>query len=112
MFHRLELFLDFARTSIKYATHVGEVILSLLAILVFGGVTISHVEGISLIDAIYFAFVTGLSIGYGDITPETTLGKVLSVAIGITGMLFVGITVAICNRALADTAKRHMDATP
>ena len=90
-----------------YALHVRELIVSLLLLIVLGGVTISQVEDIKLGDAIYFAFITGLSIGYGDISPETAVGKVLSIAIGLVGMLFVGLTVAIATRALAETAKRH-----
>ena len=56
-------------------------------------------------EAVYFAFITGLSIGYGDITPDTALGRLISVLIGLVGMLFVGITVAIATRALADVVK-------
>jgi voltage-gated potassium channel len=55
---------------------------------------------------VYFAFITALSIGYGDIHPETSLGKIVSVGIGLIGMLFVGCTVAVANRALRDTAER------
>jgi hypothetical protein len=66
------------------------------------------VEGIKLGDAVYFAFITGLSIGYGDISPETVVGKVMSVVIGLVGMLFIGMTTAIATRALGDTAKRYI----
>ena len=34
------------------------------------------------------------------------IGKVLSIAIGLIGMVFVGITVAIATRALADVARQ------
>ncbi|MDC0937341.1 potassium channel family protein, partial [Pirellulales bacterium] len=57
---------------------------------------------------VYFAFITGLSIGYGDIAPTTGLGRVMSVAIGLTGMIFVGLSVAVSTRALADTVKHHV----
>ena len=108
MLKRLALMGEFVRTFVHYALHVREVIVSLLLLIVLGGVTISQVEGIKLGDAIYFAFVTGLSIGYGDISPETAVGKVASVAIGLVGMLFVGLTVAIATHALANTAERHV----
>ena len=109
MLKRLALMGEFVRTFVHCALHVREVIVSLLLLIVLGGVAISHVEGIKLGDAIYFAFVTGLSIGYGDISPETAIGKMVSVAIGLVGMLFVGVTVAIATRALANTAKRHVE---
>jgi voltage-gated potassium channel len=103
---RLALFSEFLRAFLHAASHVGEVIVSLLLLLVLGGVMISHLENIRIGDAIYFAFITGLSIGYGDISPETAIGKVVSVAIGLIGMLFVGITVAIATRALANVARQ------
>ena len=104
---RLALMGEYVRACAHYALHVRELIVSLLLLIVLGGVTISQVEDIKLGDAIYFAFITGLSIGYGDISPETAVGKVLSIAIGLAGMLFVGLTVAIATRALAKTAERH-----
>ena len=64
-------------------------------------------EGIPLGKAIYFACITGLTIGYGDITPETGWGMIASVAIGLIGMIFTGITIAIATRALADLGKHH-----
>ena len=104
---RLELIAEFLRAFARNAMRIREVILTLLLMIVFGGVTISQVEDIGLGEAIYFAFITGLSIGYGDITPESAFGRSVSVLIGLVGMLFVGITVAIATRALADLAKHH-----
>jgi voltage-gated potassium channel len=106
---RLTLFLDFIQTFASYASYIREVIASLVLLVVLGGFAISKLEGIKLGDAIYFAFITALSVGYGDISPQTTIGKTLSVGIALVGMLFVGITVAIATRALADTAKRDLE---
>jgi hypothetical protein len=50
-----------------------------------------------------------MSIGYGDISPQTGFGKLTSVGIGLVGMLFVGATVAVANRALADSARQHSE---
>lgn len=109
MIKRLTLFMEFFRTFAGYALHIREVIASLVLVIVLGGFAISRLEGIKLGDAIYFAFITALSVGYGDISPKTTIGKLLSVGIGLVGMLFVGVTIAIATRALADTAKQHLN---
>ena len=108
MSKRARLFLDFVATFARYALHIREVIISLLLLIVLGGLVMSKIEGLKFVDSLYFAFITALSVGYGDIHPTTTVGKLLSVGIGLIGMLFVGITVAIANRALADTAKRYL----
>ena len=107
---RLASFIEFIRTFVRYASHVRETIAVLMLLLVLGGFAIAAVEGIKLGDAIYFAFITGLSIGYGDIAPKTGLGRVVSVAIGFIGMLFVGMTVAVATRALREPA-RHFKKT-
>ena len=98
----------FARHFIRYALYVRGVLVSLILLLVLGGVAVSLVEGIPLGEAIYFAFITGFTIGYGDISPETALGRVISVAIGLTGMIFTGVTVAIATRALADAVRSEL----
>jgi voltage-gated potassium channel len=104
---RFTVFIEAIHAFVHYALHIREMIGSLLLLIVFGGFAISKFEGIKLGDAIYFAFITALSIGYGDISPKTTMGKIVSVSIGLVGMLFIGITVAIASHALADTAKRY-----
>jgi voltage-gated potassium channel len=105
MRNRANVFASFVRYFIRYALHVREVLVSLLVLVIIGGFGISVVEKMGLGKAIYFACVTGLTIGYGDITPKTVWGRVLSIVIGLIGLLFTGITVAIANRALRDLAE-------
>jgi voltage-gated potassium channel len=100
-------FITFARHFFRYAFYLRGVLVGLLVLLFLGGFTISRVENLGVGDGIYFAFITGLSIGYGDITPATASGRVVSVFIGLVGMIFVGLTVAVATRALADSIKEH-----
>jgi hypothetical protein len=51
-------------------------------------------------DAAYFTFVTGLTIGYGDLVPVRMLARVIAVAIGLCGILLTGLIAAIGVRAL------------
>ena len=107
MNERYKRLIDFIITFFRYLGYLSELVLLLVLLIVLGGVAISFLEGIKLGDAIYFSFITGMSIGYGDIHPATPGGKIVSIAIGIIGMLAVGISVAIGNRALADTVSRY-----
>jgi hypothetical protein len=56
-------------------------------------------------DALYFTFVTGLTIGYGDFVPRTFVGRLLSVLIGIGGILLTGLVVAVGVKALNAAAE-------
>ena len=111
MFKRLAVLNEFISVFVHYLLHVRELMALLLLLLGIGGFAISRLEDLELGDGIYFAFITGLSIGYGDIVPHTTMGRIVSVAIGFIGILVVGFIAAIATRALADCAKRYRETT-
>jgi len=46
-------------------------------------------------DLIYFSLVTLTTIGYGDIVPLTGEARMLAALEGVTGVLYIAITVAI-----------------
>jgi len=54
--------------------HVRLVILLMFVWLLVGAAAIAYFEEISFGEAIYFSFVTGLTIGYGDICRENRCG--------------------------------------
>jgi hypothetical protein len=105
MRHYYTDFMVFAGYFFQYAYYLRGVLVSLLVLIFLCAVAISHFEGLPLGESLYFAFITGMSIGYGDISPVTAWGRVVSVAIGIIGMLTTGMTIAIATRALATTVK-------
>jgi hypothetical protein len=76
-------------------------IVSLLLMVIVGlGLTVGLVEGWSVQDSVYFAFVSGLTIGYGDLAPTTLLTRVLAVLIGVSGVLLTALLAAIAVKAL------------
>jgi hypothetical protein len=79
-------------------------ILSVLLVLIVGlGVVVGLLEGWSLHESIYFAFVSGLTIGYGDLAPTSLLTRALSIAIGVCGVLVTALVAAIAVKALTAT---------
>jgi len=99
--HQKLVFLKFIRYFLKYSLSVIHVLIMLLILLILGAVLISRVEGMNLANSIYFSFITGFTIGYGDISPNTITGKVISVLIGLIGITYTGLVVAISVRALS-----------
>lgn len=45
----------------------------------FGSIFYHFVEGWSWIDSIYFSFISLTTVGFGDITPNTDVGKVFTI---------------------------------
>ena len=86
---------------------VWPIISGLLILMVALGIVIGWREGWTLLDAVYFAFVSGLTIGYGDLVPKQPLSRVLAIGIGLTGVLMVGLIVAIAVRALDSVTTRQ-----
>ena len=57
------------------------------AIVILGGTLVYHfVEKLSYVDAYYFSAVTLATVGYGDITPHTTFGKIFTTFYILTGV--------------------------
>lgn len=54
-------------------------------LLIFGTLSFRYIEGLSFVDAFYFAGSTVTTLGYGDITPKTDIGKVFSVVYTLIG---------------------------
>ena len=61
------------------------------------------VEGRSLVDAIYFSVMTIATVGFGDLAPKTTLGKLFTVGYVVCGLgLFVATAPAVADGLLRD----------
>jgi hypothetical protein len=70
------------------------------------GLAIGRLEGWSVQESIYFAFVSGLTIGYGDFAPKTGLARLLAIVIGICGVLFTALVAAVAVKALTAARER------
>jgi hypothetical protein len=83
------------------AIHLAWPVLStILGIQVVLGLLIGFVEGWSVGDAVYFTFVTGLTIGYGDIVPRQALARALAIGVGISGLFLTGLIAGIAVYAM------------
>ena len=85
---------------LQISIHLRSLILMFLGLIAAGGVVLSVVENLAFWDAMYFAFITGLTIGYGDIAPATGMGRVVAVVLGLVGILFTGLVVAMATNSV------------
>ena len=56
-------------------------------------------EELSAGDALYFAWVTGTTVGYGDLTPTTGTTRFLAIIVAIVGIVLTGTIVTIAIEA-------------
>jgi uncharacterized membrane protein len=71
-----------------------------LAVVAIGVVFYVNVEHWSLVDAIYFCVVTLGTVGYGDITPTTDVGKIFTICYIIFGLGVIGGFFATLGRLI------------
>jgi CBS domain containing-hemolysin-like protein len=90
---------------------VWPVLSALLGLIVALGLAAGLLEGWSVPDSIYFSFVTGLTIGYGDLAPKTLLTRTLAVLIGVCGILLTALVAAVAVKALtaAQSSQSHRE---
>lgn len=77
----------------------------------FGALGIHYAENIPFEHSIWWAFVTVTTVGYGDISPETTLGRIIAsilmiIGIGLIGSLTSTITSYFFNSEKQKTTYR------
>ena len=70
------------------------ILISLLGLIIAG-----LEEELSFSSGLYFAWVTGTTVGYGDIAPTVGMTRFLAVIVAIIGIMFTGIVVAIAISA-------------
>ncbi|ABU82068.1 potassium channel family protein [Ignicoccus hospitalis] len=76
----------FSRTSVIIA-------FVLITIVVISSIIFHHVEHKSLFEAIYWAIITVTTVGYGDVVPTSFQGRLLALALALSG--FAGLTAAL-----------------
>jgi voltage-gated potassium channel len=67
-------------------------LLTILTISILAGGTVfyHYVEHLSWLDALYFCVITLATVGYGDITPHTALGKIFTIFYILAGVGIIG----------------------
>ncbi|WP_349508027.1 potassium channel family protein [Ensifer sesbaniae] len=72
----------------------------IIAVMAGAGVIAGRIESWRIDESLYFAFVTGLTIGYGDFTPKHLSARLLAMAIAACGVVLIGLVSAISVEAL------------
>lgn len=76
-----------------------------LFVVIVGTVSMHHIEKWAWIDSLYFSVISLTTVGYGDITPETDIGKLFTIGYLISG---IGIMAALVNNVLKSLEARRV----
>lgn len=84
-----------------------DLLLTTLLILIIGTITYHYVEGWSWIDSLYFCVITLTTVGYGDFSPQTDIGKMFTILYIVAGVgIILGFINTIYNHYEKERKKR------
>ena len=95
----MEFTLEFFEILYIDLVHAAPLLIFLLSLVVVIGFVIGRVEGWSLFDSLYHAFINATTVGYGDFRPTDKRSKLLAVMLAVVGLVFTGMVVAIALHA-------------
>jgi voltage-gated potassium channel len=87
--------LDFLYGMAVAMLHIGPLFLGLASIISVLSIWVGRGEGWSVLDSLYFGFITALTVGYGDLRPSQGRGKFIAVLIALLGLITTGVLVAV-----------------
>ena len=88
---------------------VSPILLVMAMIIVALGLIVGRIESWDRYDSIYWAFITALTVGYGDIRPLARKSKALSILIAGIGIVTTGLIVAVAVQTAAMSFKMHVE---
>ena len=92
--------IDFMRAFFVFLRHFFPIWGAIAILISFIGFLIAQQETeLETTEALYFAWVTGTTVGYGDIVPTLGITRLLAIIVAILGVMFTGIIVAMAIEA-------------
>jgi len=111
---RLLRLLRAIRATRKVFTVNGLQYIAILAALTLfgGGAAFAAAEGrdVSTWDGVWWAMTTMTTVGYGDISPQTHLGRAIAVVVMLVGIGFIAVlTAALAQRFVAEEVREEVE---
>lgn len=95
----MEFTLEFLHIFALDLMFAAPILISLVLLIALIGFVIGRIEGWSLSDSLYHAFINATTVGYGDFRPSEKRAKFLAIVLAFIGLVFTGMVVAIALHA-------------
>ena len=94
---------------IVFRTFAFEVILGLLTMIVAAALIFTYFEPTipTFGDGLWYSFAVVTTIGFGDFAAQTTIGRIVTVFLGIYGIIVVAVITSIIVNFYNETAGKH-----
>jgi hypothetical protein len=103
----MDFALDFIARLAGMLLDAAPVLVLLLLMMLGLALLIGRGEGWSISDSIYYGFITGTTVGYGDFRPTRGAGKTMAIIIAYLGLIQIGIIVALAVQAVTEAYDRQ-----
>ncbi len=92
--------LDFARAHATLLLELSGVLAALAVVILIGGLLLARFDRLPMRDALYFAFITAMTVGFGDLAPRSGMARLVTIVLAFIGLLLFGILVAVSVHAI------------
>ena len=96
----MELTITFLKIFWVIIFYISPLVLFNVTLMVIAGQVVGRLEGWPWTRSIYYTFITGTTVGYGDFCPLKGWSRLLAVFIAFCGLLLTGIIVSIAISAM------------
>lgn len=87
---------------------IGALVGLTTSIVIIGMIFYHHVEHFDYIDALYFSVITLTTVGYGDFSPSTDIGKIFTIVYIIVGIGILMAFIDTLSQRLVASKMHHM----
>ena len=91
----MEFTLSFLRVFYMDLIHAAPLLVFFIVLISLVGYLIGKIEGWSVWESLYHAFINATTVGYGDFRPGRNSSRVLAIVLAFVGIILAGILVAI-----------------
>jgi voltage-gated potassium channel len=88
--------------------YLSPILFVLILAIILLGLVIGRLERWSKTDAVYYAFITATTVGYGDFHPKKKWSKILAIIDAFVGLITTGVIVAVAVNSISIAAKTYL----